>query len=118
MTASRFDESPHLSLRVYASVFSSSNANNLHHTLQLDLAAQVELHPLACIGDDPDTIHPHEALQHADRDEFIKAMRKELQDHITCKHWAIVHIKNILSIRKLYPWYGLRKERRIYFEKS
>lgn len=48
-TASRFDESPHSSLHAYASTFSLSNDNTLHHILQPDLAAQAESHPLAYI---------------------------------------------------------------------
>ena len=71
-------------MHAYASTFSPSNDDNLHHVLQPDLATQAEPHPLALIGKhifglinaDPDTIHLHEALQQDDRDEFVKAMRK------------------------------------------
>jgi len=34
-------------------------------------------------------------MQAPDQEEFIKAMKKELQDHIECKQWTIVPLKSI-----------------------
>ena len=35
---------------------------------------------------DPDTMYLHEALREPDRDKFIEAIEKELDDHILRKH--------------------------------
>ena len=43
---------------------------------------------------DPDTMYLDEALRQPDRHEFIKAMHKELNDHITRKHWKVVPLKS------------------------
>ena len=40
---------------------------------------------------DPDTMTLDEALRQPDRDEFIKAMHKEIDDHVRRKHWKVVH---------------------------
>ena len=67
----RFDDSPHSSFHAYTtSTFSLDHDNNLNNTLQPDLAAQSEPHPLALMcgiffglhSADPDTMHLHEAL--------------------------------------------------------
>ena len=39
---------------------------------------------------DSDTMMLDEALQQPDREEFIKAMHKEINDHIRQKHWKVV----------------------------
>jgi hypothetical protein len=39
---------------------------------------------------DPDTMYFHEAIRQPDREDFIKAIIKEINDHITRKHWILV----------------------------
>jgi hypothetical protein len=39
---------------------------------------------------DPDTMYFHQAMRQPDRDEFIKALVKEINDHIINKHWVLV----------------------------
>ena len=118
--ASRFDDSPHSSLIAFASTFFPNHDNNLHYVLQPDLAAQTEPHPLVLVSEhlfgllsaDPDTMHLHEALQQADRNDFIKAMKKELQDHITRKHWMVIPLKNVPKHKKAIPMVWSMKRKR------
>ena len=35
---------------------------------------------------DPDTMYMDQALQAPDREQFLKAMEKEVQEHTTCEH--------------------------------
>jgi hypothetical protein len=39
---------------------------------------------------DPDTMYFHEAIRQPDREDFIKAIIKEINDHINRKHWILV----------------------------
>ena len=39
-------------------------------------------------------------MQAPDREQFIEAMRKELEDHIGRKHWKIVPLKSIPSNKR------------------
>jgi hypothetical protein len=39
---------------------------------------------------DPDTMYFHEAIRQPDREEFIKAIIKEINDHIRRKHWILI----------------------------
>jgi hypothetical protein len=39
---------------------------------------------------DPDTMYFHQAIRQPDREEFIKAIIKEINDHIKHKHWVLV----------------------------
>ena len=73
------------------------------HLLQPDTTAHSKPHPFALMlgqvtamiaKSDPDTMYLDEALRQPDRHEFIKAMHKELNDHITRKHWKVVPLKS------------------------
>ena len=44
---------------------------------------------------DPDTMTLDEALRQPDRKQFIAAMHKELEDHISHKHWKVIAAKTI-----------------------
>ena len=44
---------------------------------------------------DPDTMYLDVALKQHDREDFIKAMYKELGDHIDRKHWKVVPAKSV-----------------------
>ena len=57
--------------------------------------ALLSQHMLAMITTDPDTMNLKEALNDSDRDQFIEAMGKELSDHVTCKHWKVVSLKDV-----------------------
>ena len=60
---------------------------------------------------DPDTMHLHEAMAQSDRAEFLKAMEKELADHIARKHWKVVPLSEVPTNRKPIPmvWSFKRK---------
>ena len=68
--------------------------------LQLTYSSPDSAHPMASVGQhlygnvtssrDPDTMMLEEALRQPDHAEFIKAMHKELDDHISCKHWQVM----------------------------
>ena len=42
-----------------------------------------------------DTMYFHEAMAAADREEFIKAVVKEINDHIDGKHWIIINEEDV-----------------------
>ena len=69
------------------------------HLLQPDIKAYSEPHPLAFMMEqmyamvsrsDPETMYLEVALKKPDKEEFVKAMYKELQDYINTKHWKAV----------------------------
>ena len=90
--------------------------------LQPDLPAKVEtIHPLSSVlepitsllsSQDPDTMTLQEAMQQPDKNEFIKAMYKELKDHIERKHWMIVDLSSIPSNKKAIPMVWSMKRKR------
>ena len=43
----------------------------------------------------PDTMTIGQALREPDREEFIKAMIKEIEDHTKRGHWEVVHVSTI-----------------------
>ncbi|MEL6660877.1 MAG: reverse transcriptase domain-containing protein, partial [Bacteroidota bacterium] len=61
---------------------------------------------------DPDTMTIQEALKQDDRAEFIKAMYKEIQDHIDRKHWMVVPRSSVPNNRKLIPMVWSMKRKR------
>jgi hypothetical protein len=38
----------------------------------------------------PDTMYLHQALRAPDRNEFIKAMQREIKDHEDMRHWELI----------------------------
>ena len=60
-------------------------------------------HIYAYLTTDPDTMTITEALSQPDRDRFLVAMHKELNDHITRGHWIVVPTKNVPSHKKRLP---------------
>ena len=91
------------------------------HLLQPDITAHSEPHPFALMLEqvtamiaksDPDTMYLDEALRQPDRHEFIKAMHKELNDHITRKHWKVVPLKSVPVHKKPIPMVWSMKRKR------
>ena len=59
------------------------------------------MHPLCMVNSSGknDTYHFHDAMRQPDREEFIKAMVKELKDHHENKHWKLVkRSKRIIEV--------------------
>ena len=52
-------------------------------------------HMVAFVITDSDTMNLNEAMKQPDRDECIKAMHKELDDHIYRNHWKAVPLKDV-----------------------
>ena len=61
---------------------------------------------------DPDTMTLQEALRQEDRDEFLKAMKKELEDHINRKHWKVVPLSAVPKNRTPIPMVWSMKRKR------
>lgn len=105
----RFDETEHSALAsviAFLHSFSPQRESQIIelYLLQPDIEAFEEPHPFALViehvqaylaGSDPDTMHLEEAMKQPDRDKFIEAMRKELEDHINRKHWKVVPLKSV-----------------------
>jgi len=59
---------------------------NVMEELVIDTA-----HPLAFAATaDPDTMYLDQAMKEPDRDKFLDAMRKEINDHEQRGHWEVV----------------------------
>jgi len=50
---------------------------------------------------DADTMYLHQALREPDRDQFIKAVIKEVNDHIVRKHWDLILISQVPKDQKV-----------------
>ena len=46
---------------------------------------------------DPDTMTLKEALKQPDAEEFLKAMVKEVEDHVRREHWKIMTISEMIA---------------------
>eukprot|EP00980_Cylindrotheca_fusiformis_P020590 scaffold7642_cov88-Cylindrotheca_fusiformis.AAC.1 len=93
-----------------------------HSILQPDCSRTAEPHPAALLAStissfvssasDPDTMTFAEAMQAPDRAEFIKAMHKELADHIGRKHWKIVPLSAVRAPKHAIPMVWAMKRKR------
>jgi hypothetical protein len=63
---------------------------------------------------DPDTMYLKEAMRQPDREKFIEAMKKEIQDHTDNKHWKLVRRSFIPKGTQILPavW-SMKRKRRI-----
>ena len=117
--ATRFADSALSSLLAYTNTYSPSAPTDSDSLIQPCDYGYDEPSPMALLGQhmfalittDPDTMTLKEALQQHDRAEFIKAMHKEIGDHVNRKHWKVVPLKNIPSSRRCLPmvWSMKRK---------
>eukprot|EP00980_Cylindrotheca_fusiformis_P016832 scaffold5080_cov130-Cylindrotheca_fusiformis.AAC.1 len=90
--------------------------------LQPDCERASEPHPAALMANhifsfvssasDPDTMTFDEAMRAPDRAEFIKAMHKELSDHIGRGHWKIVPISTVKYPKRPIPMVWAMKRKR------
>jgi hypothetical protein len=112
----------YLAVAAYLNTFSPLPADaSALQLLQPDIEAHAEPHPFAFLTkhvksyitqSDPDTMHLEEALQQPDREEFIKAMTKELNDHISRKHWKVMPAKNVPKHKIPIPMVWSMKRKR------
>ena len=118
--ASRFADSALSSLLAYSSTFSPNINTTQDSLLQPSTTHYEEPHPFASICQhmfafvttDPDTMPLKEALQQTDRAEFIAAMYKELNDHISRKHWKVIPLKHVPPSKKCIPMVWSMKRKR------
>ena len=61
---------------------------------------------------DPDTMYFHEAMRELDRDKFLEAMQKEIQDHETNQHWEIVPKEQVSPNMKILDMVWAMKRKR------
>jgi hypothetical protein len=60
------------------------------------------MNPIAFLSHaNKDTMSFHEAMQAPDADEFIKAVVKEVNDHIESKHWELIPCKQVPKGEKI-----------------
>ena len=65
----------------------------------------------AIIGD---VMYLHQALQQPDKEEFVKAMVKEIETHEKRKHWKVVPMKEVpKNIKILDSIWAMRRKRKI-----
>ena len=61
-------------------------------------------HLMACkASTDPDTMYMHEAVKEKDKDQFILAMKKEVEDQMANGNYTIVHIKEVPKGKNILP---------------
>ena len=60
---------------------------------------------------DPDTMYLHQALKEDDKDEFIKAMRKEIHDQSENGNFSVIHKSQVPEVKNALPvvWQMKRK---------
>ena len=118
--AKKFADTELSVLHAFLATFSSSPISTTDHLLQPSSYHIDNPHPLALFGDyiisyiatDPDNMTLKEALQAPDRSQFLKAMHKELDDHISRKHWKVVPKKCVPAHKKCLPMIWAMKRKR------
>ena len=71
------------------------------------------IHPLSLIANPSnDTFHFHQAMQEDDKDQFIEAMIKELNDHKVNNHWKLVPRSEIGKAKTVKAIWAFKRKRR------
>lgn len=84
-------------------------------TVELDVDGSTNVtHPLAFATQTAgnEVFHFHQAMRENDREEFIKAMIKELQDHQKNKHWKLVKRSEIGDAPTIKAIWSFKRKRR------
>ena len=116
----KFADTDHSSIHSYLSTFYLGSDKAQEHLLQPNISSSVEPHPFALFSEymlsflatDPDTMTLQEAMQQPDKDQFLHAMKKELEDHISRKHWKVVPAKCIPKHKRSIPMVWSMKRKR------
>ena len=92
-------------------------AKLLHYNMAVELNADGSLnnlHPLSLaaqtVGND--VYYFHQAMQQDDREEFIQAMIKELQDHQEHGHWKLLKRSEIGDAKTIKAIWSFKRKRR------
>ena len=85
-------------------------SSHMHHREAHPFASACQ-HVFSLITADSDTMTLAKALEEPDKDKFLKAMTKELMDHIQRGHWKVVPLDSIPSHKRAIPmvWAMKRK---------
>jgi hypothetical protein len=112
----------YLAIAAYLTTFSPLPINNYAlHLLQPDVEAYAELHPFALMNEhvvayigqsESDTMTLDEALRQSDRDQFVEAIKKELNDHINRKHWKVIPASAVPKHKVPLPMVWAMKRKR------
>ena len=88
-------------------------AYHCKHLAQTGIQSVFDFHPFASLrafastiaqpDGYPDAIPLNVALQQPNRDKFIHAMARELEQHTELKHWKIIHKSQVLKNAKPIP---------------
>jgi hypothetical protein len=72
------------------------------------------MHPMALATKtgDNDTFYFHQAMQQDDREDFIEAMIKELNDHHRNNHWRLVKRNTIGNVKTIKAIWSFKRKRR------
>ena len=108
------------------SAFYEANSAYYEAMHQDDYLLQDEMtNPIAFMAhSNKDTMYFHEAMQAPDKDEFAKAVVKEVNDHIDHKHWELIPRESVPRGVKILPsvWSMKRKRdiktQRVYKHKA
>jgi hypothetical protein len=67
---------------------------------------------------DEDTMYFHQAMKAPDREEFVKAIFKEMNDHIVSKHWKFVPRQDVPEgVKVLDSVWAMKRKRDILTQK-
>ena len=116
----KFADTAHSSIHAFLSTFCPPPSSADVHLLQPQTANYSEPHPLALlssyifsfVASDPDTMTLAEAMSQPDRQQFIQAMKKELNDHISRGHWKVIPSKFVPSHKRCLPMVWSMKRKR------
>ena len=61
---------------------------------------------------DPDTMYYHQAMKEPDREQFLAAIVKEVNDHIKGNHWEMIHISQVPEGEKILDLVWAMKRKR------
>ena len=95
----------------------SHQAKLLHYDTAVELnvdGSYNNLHPLAFAAQTVNNgvYYFHQAMQQDDRDDFIQAMIKELQDHHDNGHWELIERKKIGKASTIKAIWSFKRKRR------
>jgi hypothetical protein len=117
----KFVDTEHSSLLCYLSTFYPSvQKNEDNQLLQPNSSLHNKPHPLALFVDnfislvttDPDTMTRTEAMNQPDKEQFLLAMKKELEDRIARKHWKVVPVSTVPTHKRCLPMVWSMKRKR------
>ena len=79
---------------------------------QYKLQKQLDSPIVFAVSADPDTMYFHEAMRELDKDKFIEAMQKEIQDHKMNRHWEIMSKTEVSPDTKILDMVWAMKSKR------